>query len=54
MISINLQRLVDLTYISESLTGSLIPKDYLYTSFSIGELSWCPLKVPDKCTGFSK
>lgn len=35
MIYINLQRLVDL---SESLTGSLIPKDYVYTSFSIGEL----------------
>lgn len=35
MICINLQRLVDL---SESLTSSLIPEDYVYTSFSIGEL----------------
>lgn len=41
MICINLQRTVDL---SESLTGSLIPKDYMCTSLCIGEL------VPSKST----
>lgn len=41
MICINLQRFVDL---SESLTGFLIPKHYVYTSLCIREL------VPSKST----